>query len=71
MQVLGKEWAQTALDIQEKVHKVAVTILKALFIALGRDETIIDDVSTPLTHIIPTRCAMLWNVLCALAAIRW
>lgn len=45
VQVLGKEWAQTALDFQEKVHRVAVTILKALFIALGRDEAIIDNVS--------------------------
>lgn len=42
-EVLGEEWRKIALDFQEKVHKVAVTILKALFIALGRDATIIDD----------------------------
>lgn len=48
MQVLGEDWRKTALDFQEKVHKVAVTILKALFIALGRDEHIINDVRLPL-----------------------
>ena len=51
LQVLGEEWRKIALDFQEKVHKVAVTILKALFIALGRDATIIDDVRLPLTSI--------------------
>lgn len=50
-QVLGEDWRKTALDFQEKVHKVAVTILKALFIALGRDETIINDVHLPLVDI--------------------
>lgn len=43
-QVLGEEWRKTALEFQEKVHRVAITILKALFTALGRDEAIIDDV---------------------------
>ena len=50
--MLGEEWREIALDFQEKVHKVAVTILKALFIALGRDATIIDDVRLPLIRIV-------------------
>jgi hypothetical protein len=45
--VLGKEWVATVLEFQKKVHRVSVIILKALFIALGRDETIVEEVSLP------------------------
>ena len=48
LQVLGEEWRAIALDYQEKVHHVAIIILKAIFIGLGRDERIIDEVR-PLT----------------------
>lgn len=48
VQVLGEEWRSIALDYQEKVHRVAIIILKAIFIGLGRDEKIIDEVR-PLT----------------------
>ena len=48
LQVLGDEWRRTALDYQAKVHRVAIIILKAIFIGLGRDENIIDEVQT--TH---------------------
>ena len=46
--MLGEEWRAIALDYQEKVHRVAIIILKAIFIGLGRDEKIIDKVR-PLT----------------------
>ncbi|KAK9908386.1 hypothetical protein WJX75_007121 [Coccomyxa subellipsoidea] len=42
-EVLGKEWVATVLGFQKKVHRVSVIILKALFIALGRDETIVEE----------------------------
>ncbi|CAL5229196.1 g12477 [Coccomyxa viridis] len=42
-EVLGEEWRRTALDYQAKVHRVAIIILKAIFIGLGRDEKIIDE----------------------------
>jgi len=45
--VLGEEWRRTVLDFQEKLHCTAIKILRALFIALGRDEAIIDDVRVP------------------------
>ena len=48
MQVLGEEWRRVALDYQAKVHRVAIIILKAIFIGLGRDEGVIDEVHTML-----------------------
>ena len=35
-----------ALNYQAKVHRVAIIILKAIFIGLGRDEKIVDEVQT-------------------------
>ena len=46
LQVLGEEWRKIALDYQAKIHRVAIIILKAIFIGLGRDESIIDEVQT-------------------------
>lgn len=42
--MLGGEWRRIALDYQEKVHRVAIIILKAISTGLGRDEKIIDQV---------------------------
>ena len=53
--MLGEEWRAIALEYQEKVHRVAVIILKAIFIGLGRDEKIIDEVR-PLTG--GTECSL-------------
>ena len=44
----GPEFRENALDFQAKVHDVAVKILKALFIGLGRDESLIDEVGVQL-----------------------
>ncbi len=44
LQILGEGWRRTALEYQEKAHRVAIIILKAIFIGLGRDENIIDEV---------------------------
>lgn len=49
LQVLGEEWRRVALDYQAKVHRVAIIILKAIFIGLGRDEKIIDEACTPIS----------------------
>ena len=46
LQILGDEWRRVALSYQAKVHRVAIIILKAIFIGLGRDEQIVDEVQT-------------------------
>ena len=42
-QELDAEWRRTALEFQAKVHAVAVKLLKAIFLGLGRDASIIDE----------------------------
>jgi isopenicillin N synthase-like dioxygenase len=59
VQVLGNEWRKTVLDFEEKVHEVAVTILKAIFVGLGRDEAIIDEVRM----IVELACDMSLNLV--------
>jgi len=44
LQILGEGWRRIALEYQEQAHRVAIIILKAIFIGLGRDENIIDKV---------------------------
>ena len=46
LQILGEEWRRVALDYQAKVHRVAIIILKAIFIGLGRDDEVIEEVRT-------------------------
>lgn len=47
---LGEGWRDLNLEFQERTHEVALKILRALAIALGRDEHYFDDVSP---HSIP------------------
>ena len=41
---LGNEWRALSLDFQERAHDVALKILQALAISLGRPETFFDEV---------------------------
>ena len=55
MQEVDEDWRRTALGFQEKVHGIAVKLLKAIFIGLGRDASIIDEAcSSPLAHLCPS-----------------
>ena len=47
MQEVDEEWRRTVLAFQQKIHAVAVKLLKAIFIGLGREASIIDEVHTP------------------------
>jgi hypothetical protein len=40
----GSDFRATALSFQRKCHDVSVKILKALFIGLGWDEALVDEV---------------------------
>ena len=44
-QELDEAWRRMVLDYQQRLHAVAVKLLKAIFIGLGRDEAIIDEVA--------------------------
>ena len=46
---LGEDWKQEALEFLAKSHAVAVKILQAIAISLGRDEHFFDEVLASLT----------------------
>lgn len=41
----GPEFRKTSIEFQAKTHNIAIKILKALFLGLGWDENLVDDVS--------------------------
>ena len=43
MQELDEEWRRRVLAYQQQIHAVAVKLLKAIFVGLGRDASTIDE----------------------------
>ena len=60
---LGEDWKQLSLDFQAKTHEVALKLLRAVAITLGRDEHYFDEVSLSvqlqlrnLMHLLKLHC---------------
>ena len=56
VQELDTEWRRTVLDLQEKMHAVAVKLLRAIFIGLGRNDRVIVEVHISLLKIWTAAC---------------
>ena len=47
---LGKSWKEQSLEFQAKTHQVALKILRAMALALGRDEYEFVEVCSMFAH---------------------